>query len=311
MKTTQKIMSLILAAGISVTGLSYGDSNQLEQNNPITIGNVTLERSYLVNEDDTTFIPIKVVAEALGYQVKWFQEDRHVELIKGARFITIKTTENYFTFSKMAPIKLSSPAFIKDGTTYVPTDFVSEILGGGVYENEGKIEIYSEISDKVSTGGFVITSIEDQKIYTTLNGGEAHILLNKETLIKDHADHQILTLDDLKVGDTLKITHPSIMLMIYPPQYNAYEIERINDVAYSEGYIQSINEDSILVKTNNNLVQFNIDESTVITGMMDNPIELSELRIGNNVKIYHSIAMMESLPPQSPAYEIQVDSAIK
>lgn len=322
MKKPNKMITLLLALGISTSSMAFADSDimlistntNIEMasiENPITIDNVTLNRSYITDSDGKKFLPVKVIAEALGYQVKWFGEDRHVELIKGAQFITMKTTENYFTFSKMAPMKLSDSAFIENGSTYVPVDFVNEILRGNLYENDGKLEITSDIDKNVSTGGFIITKIEDQMIYATLSGGEAHIMLNKETTILDHKTGLAIGLSDLAIGDTLKVTHPSIMLMIYPPQYSAFEIERINEIAYTEGTIDSIQEHSILVNTNSNLIQFNIDDQTKISGLNESELDLSALRIGNSVKIYHSLAMTKSIPPQSYANEILVDTAIK
>lgn len=311
MKTTKKIMTLLLALGITASNMVYADSPiATSADNQILIGNVSIERSYITDDKGKNFLPLKVVGEALGYEVRWFNDDRHVELVKGAQFITIKTNENYYTFSKMAPMKLSETAFIKNGTTYVPVDFISEILHGNIYNNNGNLEITSNIDTQVSTGGFVITKIDKQTIYTTLNEGEAHIILNSDTIIKDYQTGLDIDLSALAVGDTLKVTHPSIMLMIYPPQYNAFEIERINNVAFTEGIIESIQDDSILVKTNSTLIQFNIDKSTKLTGLSNSPITLSSLRIGNSVKVYHSLAMTKSIPPQSFAFEVQVDTSI-
>lgn len=311
MKTTKKIMTLLLALGITASNMVYADSTKVTAaDHQILIGNVSIERSYITDDKGTNFLPIKAVAEALGYEVRWVSEDRHIELVKGAQFITIKTNENYYTFSKMAPMKLSETAFIKNGTTYVPVDFINEILHGNIFNNNGNLEITSNIDAQVSTGGFVITKIDKQTIYATLNEGEAHIILNNDTVIKDHKSGLDIDLSALAVGDTLKVTHPSIMLMIYPPQYNAFEIERINNVAFTEGIIESIQDDSILVKTNSILIQFNIDKSTKLTGLSNSPITLSSLRVGNSVNVYHSLAMTKSIPPQSYAFEIQVDTSI-
>lgn len=312
----KKALAMLLALGIATSSSAYAAneavpvliSAKLNQNQ-ITVNGVSLEKEYKTI-DEQVYLPIKVVSEALGYQVKWYPEDKHVELIKGAHFITIKTTENYFTFGKMAPMQLSEQAFISEGTTYVPLDFIDEIMHANAFVNDSSIEVLAALQDQVSTGGFVITDIKDGKIHVSQGDGEAYVIPNDETVITSHKTGESLTLADLKIGDTLKVTHPSIMILIYPAQYNAYEIEVLEDVAYNEGTIQTISENSILVKTNNDLIQFNFDENTKLSNLNGNAIDAEDLRVGNQIKVYHSLAMTRSLPPQTYAFEILVDTAI-
>lgn len=312
----KKALAMLLALGIATSSSAYAANDAVPvlisaklNPNQITVNGVSLEKEYKTI-DEQVYLPIKVVSEALGYQVKWYPEDKHVELIKGAHFITIKTTENYFTFGKMAPMQLSEQAFISEGSTYVPLDFIDEIMHANAFVNDSSIEVLAALQDQVSTGGFVITDIKDGKIHVSQGDGEAYVIPNDDTVITSHKTGEALTLADLKVGDTLKVTHPSIMILIYPAQYNAYEIEVLEDVAYNEGTIQTISENSILVKTNNDLIQFNFDENTKLSNLNGNAIDAEDLRVGNQIKVYHSLAMTRSLPPQTYAFEISVDTAI-
>ncbi len=312
----KKTLAMLLAMGIAASSSAYAATDAVPTlisanpiQNQITVNGVSLEKEYKT-VDEQVYLPIKVVSESLGYQVKWFPEDRHVELIKGAHFITFKTTENYYTFGKMAPMALSAQAFISEGTTYVPLDFIDEIMQANAFVSDHTVEVLAALQDQVSTGGFVITEIKDGKIHVSQGEGEAYIIPNDETVITSHKTGETLALTDLKVGDTLKVTHPSIMILIYPAQYNAYEIEVLEDVAYNEGTIQSINDDSVLVKTGNDLIQFNFDENSKLTNFNGIKITVEDLRVGNQIKVYHSLAMTRSLPPQSYAFEIFVDTAI-
>ncbi|OJV64477.1 MAG: hypothetical protein BGO41_12745 [Clostridiales bacterium 38-18] len=312
----KKALAMLLAMGIASSSSAYAateavpvliSANPIQ--NQITVNGVSLEKEYKML-DEQVYLPVKVVSEALGYQVKWYPADRHVELVKGAQFITIKTTENYFTFGKMAPMQLSAQAYIADGTTYVPIDFIDEIMHANAFVNDNSIEVLASIQDQISTGGFVITEIKDGKIHVSQGDGEAYVIPNNDTVITSHKTGETLKLTDLKVGDTLKVTHPSIMILIYPAQYNAFEIEVLDEVAYNEGTIQSIDDHSILVKTNNDLIQFNIDNNTKLSNLTGASISTEDLRVGNQIKVYHSLAMTKSLPPQTYAFEILVDSAI-
>ncbi len=302
----KKVFTLLLVLALIGSGSAFAVNN-----NSIIVDGASLETMFIKDSNGTIQLPLKAIAEAFGYEVKWFPTDKHIELIKGARFISIGTTENVYTFSKMAPVALSMKATIKNGSTYVPMEFVEKFLEGGVFETNEGLEITSGLDDKVSTSNLVIQSIEDGRIIAKHFDGEAHIMLSDETTYSDYKTQAAIKLSDLKVGDTLKVTHSSIMIMIYPPQYGAFHIERVNDVAYTEGTILSISENSILVKGSQMTIQINVSKETILENTSGNSMTLSQLRVGNQVNIYHNLAMTKSLPPQSQGIKIIVDSSIK
>ena len=302
----KKVFALLLVLALIGSGSAFAVNN-----NSITVDGASLESTFIKDSNGTIQLPLKAIAEAFGYEIKWFPADKHIELIKGARFVSISTTENTYTFSKMAPVALSMKATIKNGSTYVPMEFVEKFLEGGVFETSEGLEITSGLDDKISTSNLVIQSIEDGRIIAKHFDGEAHIMLSDETTYSDYTTQAAIKLSDLKVGDTLKVTHSSIMIMIYPPQYGAFHIERVNDVAYTEGTILSISENSILVKGSQMTIQINLSKETTLENSSGDMMTLSQLRVGNQVNVYHSLAMTKSLPPQSQGLKIIVDSSIK
>jgi hypothetical protein len=302
----KKYLALLLVLTLIGTGSAFAVNN-----NTVTVDGAPLEKMFIEDANGAILLPLKAISEAFGYEVKWFATDKHIELIKGARFITIKTTENAYTFAKMAPVALSSKATIKDGTTYVPMEFVEKFLEGGVFESNEGLEITSGIDDQVSTSNLVIQSIEDGRIIAKHFDSEAHIMLSNETTYSDYATQVAIKLSDLKVGDTLKVTHSSIMIMIYPPQYGAFHIERVNDVGYTEGTILSVSENSFLIKGSLMTIQINLSKETKLENTNGDSMTLSQLRVGNQVQIYHSLAMTKSIPPQTQGIKIIVDSSVK
>ena len=304
---------MITAVTLIAGGLSFANEKPMlisAKQDLISVHGAVLEKPFINDEKGDVMLPLKPVAEALGYSVKWNSETRTIELMKGARYITVSTLENAYTFSKMAPSPLSKKAVLKNGSSYVPEDFITDMLEAYGALTDSTYVVESNLSDSINTGGLEITAIEKDRIIVKQYEGEAHIMFNDETVIRDYATQKDIKLSDLKVGDILKITHPSIMIMIYPAQYAASHIERINDIAFTEGHIISINEDSILVKGYLMDIQFNIQKETLIKNNTGE-VELSSLRPGNKVRVYHSLAMTKSLPPQSSAIEIQVDSSVK
>lgn len=93
------------------------------------------------NGEDIKMIPLRQIAEALEYEVKWNNEARSVELTKGAQWTSIVVGEDNYNFAKMI-VKLGTAPEIKGSATYVPFNFLEEVLKVGVeITKEGIINI--------------------------------------------------------------------------------------------------------------------------------------------------------------------------
>ena len=305
----KKILAAVLLLSLIVSSLAFANELTVmpiksEPLNLVSVNGALLDQPFLISEQGNQMIPLKAIALAFGYDVRWVQSNQSVELMKGARFITIYSHENQYTFGKMAPQKLTEKAMFHEGSTYVPLDFVSELLEGFSYATDEMIEIQTQITDQISTGNMVIESIKDGIIYVKIFDGEGHVMINDETTFSIYGTDEVLTLSDLKVGDTIKVTHPSIMTMIYPPQYHAFHVERINDVNYTEGTILNVSDSSVLIKGYPMDIQININDETHLKDVNGAHISLDALHVGNRVRVYHSLAATKSIPPQSLGYLI-------
>jgi len=72
------------------------------------------------------FLPLRAIAEALGYDVYWEAETSSVALGAGVR-LQIGSYE--YTVGRMAPITLYSAPVLINGLTYVPMEFFGDVLG--------------------------------------------------------------------------------------------------------------------------------------------------------------------------------------
>lgn len=84
------------------------------------------------NADGFSLVPLRKVAEGLGYTVKWNQDTYSAELSKGAQWTSVSVGKDSYFFAKMAPIALGTAPVILNDTLYVPTKFVSDILKADV-----------------------------------------------------------------------------------------------------------------------------------------------------------------------------------
>ena len=93
-------------------------------------------------EDGIVMVPIRAIAQALGYEVNWDGATRSVRL-GVAIHLWIGNTEAHV--GRMAPINISTAPQIVNGSTYVPLDFFRNVLGvPNAFAFEGQIEIHSE-----------------------------------------------------------------------------------------------------------------------------------------------------------------------
>jgi len=88
--------------------------------------------------ENAVMIPLRAVAEALDYNVSWNGELQSVQL-GVAIHVWIGRAEAYV--GRMAPIALSAAPVIVDGVTFVPLDFLTNVLRQDVRIYEGRVVI--------------------------------------------------------------------------------------------------------------------------------------------------------------------------
>lgn len=76
---------------------------------------------------ETVMMPIREVAEDLGYKVSWNGNTKQAELTKGSNFITITANQDNYSFAKMI-VKLGKASENKNGTMFVPVNFIEEVM---------------------------------------------------------------------------------------------------------------------------------------------------------------------------------------
>ncbi|MFD0681087.1 MULTISPECIES: DUF3298 domain-containing protein [unclassified Paenibacillus] len=111
----------------------------------LTVGGTELssvEASVYMSDNGTTLVPLRIIAERLGYTVKWNEEKQLVEINKGAQWTSLQAGKDSYIFNKMAPFPLGQAPVIKeDGLMYVPVDFFSMVLKAEVQSDSGSVSI--------------------------------------------------------------------------------------------------------------------------------------------------------------------------
>ena len=105
----------------------------------IVVNNETINAPRAYMKDGTVMVPLRYIAEALGFQVQWERATRSIML---GRTISLSIGNDYYTYARMAPITLGMAPELKDGITFVPLNFFTEVARmNNAYVSEGQIVI--------------------------------------------------------------------------------------------------------------------------------------------------------------------------
>ena len=101
---------------------------EIEEETPVEVKEVILNKQLVsINDKGVTMIPLRYVAEELGYEVKWNGETKSVEITKGPQWSLVTIGEDNYNFAKMR-IKMGTAPIIINGSTFVPLNFAEEVL---------------------------------------------------------------------------------------------------------------------------------------------------------------------------------------
>lgn len=119
----------------------YGSINVAKSNGTIYLNDnvISSKSSPYIDDDGIIMVPLRVVAEALNYKVGWNKKNG---AIVADGFIK-DGVDSYFMTNKK-PVKIAK-AIVKDGVTFVPIQYFTQVLEENVsYGNDDIIRIFSK-----------------------------------------------------------------------------------------------------------------------------------------------------------------------
>ena len=113
--------------------------NERLQTSKIVVNDVTIEApKAFVNENGTVMLPVRSIAEALGFIVSWNQETRTVTF-NGTKSLTIDSNE--YINRAGEKITLTDVSVIKGGISYAPEWFFIDILEAEVMIMDNEVHV--------------------------------------------------------------------------------------------------------------------------------------------------------------------------
>lgn len=297
--------------------------NQTTNGIPVLVNGQSLSDTGYLGLDGEAMLPLRAVAEAMGFELQWSPEDYSAELTKGNIFTIVKTGENQYALNKMLKKLNAAPALV-NSKLYVPSSFFGEILNSEVTTGNEGVSITAKEERKSVQATGVVTAVRDFEGRRSLHikgYGMDGIVLNigDETKILD-ADGNKLDFSVLSIGMEVEVEHSLAMTMSLPPQTAAFQIKVISslaekDVLGTSGAIKEVRqgddgEVSVrvtglgLTDQSPQDVVLRITKDTVLLDADGKTIEAKELTEGAQVVGFYTPRLAKSLPPIGTALKM-------
>lgn len=200
---------------IDTSNQKYDTFGKLIEKNIIIDGEALNKNSTVVNGH--LMIPLRETLETLGYEIKWNNDTRSVDIKKSNQWTSIKINDNSYFKNKMASQTLSHAPVIIDGSTFIPVEFLNVILDLGLSVNEGNLTV-SENDMAIHSGHIQkIKYKADGKISITISSKEMPDTLSDLTIIHASTDTTYFN-TSLEQGKLIHVISPPVMTMSLPGQ---------------------------------------------------------------------------------------------
>lgn len=307
MKLKSIIAGTLLSATLLTTTASATDVS--ETSTLFVNGNDTGAKLYV--EENTVMLPLRALCEHLGFEVIWQEEAKRIELVKMPIYITCTPFEDGYTFSRTAPMMLGTAPKLINDRTYVPLNFIDEILKGSYESRED--DIYVSYGEEAKLNAVSIIEIKDNTI-TVEDEKRGEIILNvtEETIFEDE-EGNALKFEDITVDSNILVQYDEAMTLSLPAITNAIKIVKVKEVKPELKevlFVEKVDKKLTVFDFEIGNVVLNITEETVIEDEEGNAVKFEELTNENKLLVEYGPAMTMSLPPMTNAVKIVKTSEI-
>ena len=311
----KEVKRIIATAAAAASVIAAAGMATAQDNDKLYINGTLSESGKIEVVGDKKYLPLRAICEGLGFDVEWEEASRKIIISSIPVYITCSPDRDGYTFAKTAPILLGEAPKLINDKTYVPMNFVDEILEGTVEEKADGINVvYADAEEKKEISGTICEIIyEDEKPVQLVLGDKDDV--NSQTVLNlsDELSAKVKELG-LEIGTKIVAEVGDLATASIPPQMIPTSIavadskEDNNSVEISGTVCEMVyGDDSKLVQ--------------IITGTKDDPHtqnaynlsdELAEtvkklgIKEGSQIVGTASAFQTKSIPPQSSLYTIDL-----
>lgn len=173
--------------------------------------------------------------------------------------------------------------------------------------------IIDEVYTNTNRNGYILVSYGMPVQENQPNMNQIRLNISKGTMIISEFG-EALSINDLEKGMRIDAEFSSAFTRSIPPQTNTYRIIVLFDLEEEDVTVDRVVEvdtaNAFLLTGNPydmyDQMRFNVSDTTEILDSNGMAIPLNAITPGKMVKVEHAIFQTMSIPPQSPAYRIQL-----
>lgn len=159
----KKVISVILTCGLLTTGAAaFAEGGELlltaapeQKEYSVVINNekLNLGESKVFESEKNIMLPLRKVAEKLGFKVEWNDERKGVTLDDGTVNTTVYIGEDTYYMASSIAIGMSAPTplgtapVLKNSTTYVPAELFNVLNCGEAYTVKDNVITFQKAED--------------------------------------------------------------------------------------------------------------------------------------------------------------------
>jgi hypothetical protein len=288
-------------------------------------GKAIQQQAMFDHQQQTVLVPLRPVAESLGFAVTWNESRNVAEIQKGTIWSYAKAGEDGYPDANVMK-KLGAKPRLLNGSTYVPLAFVRDIMKTPVAVSGDDVTVGGAAADDHLKKAGTITGVRS-------DNGNVAIHVNgiwRGVVLYVSADTEIVTEDgralkpeDLKLGMEVEATHAEVMTMSLPPHTAAKRIVVKNSlpdrVLGTAGELQSVTADSdgtlrvelkgerLSEHAFDTVVLRVTDQTEIVSTDGNTLLSPKDLKQGARVYAFYSPMLTKSLPPIGAAEKIVVE----
>ena len=312
----------IIATVTSATAVlaTVGIANA-QDSNKLYINGTLSENGSIEVVGEKKYLPLRAICEGLGFDVEWDDASRKIIISSIPVYITCSPDRDGYTFAKTAPMLLGEAPKLINDKTYVPMNFVEEILDGTLEEKSDGINVvYAEVEEKNEVSGTVCEVIYDGEKPTQLVLGDKDDI-NSQTILNlsDELAAKVKELG-IEAGTKISAEVTDLATASIPPQMIPTSISiETSDNGVKKESVEIYGTVCELVYDNDKLIQ-------LVTGTKDDPRtqdaynvtdelakKITELGIkeGSEITGTAGMAQTKSIPPQRALYTIELAHTVE
>lgn len=134
---TAPTATMSIPSVLSATNIVMLEAKTVTNTESVYVNDEEVEMTVVV--DGVVKVPVRFVAEKLGYEVGWDGNLSQVTVGTVPMGVNFVIGENAYNKSRMTPFELSAAPELIESRTYVPVDFFTEVLGAKVKVVDGTL----------------------------------------------------------------------------------------------------------------------------------------------------------------------------